>query len=125
MTDSEREDNVEKITIPYSGERPSLIGSVAQITSKKWHREILNQLIIHDSLRFNELKRELGGISDKVLSESLDEMKDNGLVHRTVKDTKPVQVEYSLTDAGSALEPILDAIKEWAETYIEQVKKEA
>lgn len=124
MTNAERRDDVEKITIPYSGERPSLVGSVAQITSKKWHREILNQLTIHGSLRFNELKRELDGISDKVLSESLSEMEDNGLVHRTVKDTKPVQVEYSLTNAGSALESVLDAVKGWAETYIEQVKKE-
>lgn len=64
--------------------------------------------------RFGDLRRDLGGISTKVLSDRLRTMESNGLVSRRKLPTKPVQVEYSLTASGKAFEPVLDAMVEVA-----------
>ena len=78
-------------------------------------------LIIRDLLpgtkRFGELRRSLGTVSQKVLTAQLRQMEDSGLLTRTVYPEVPPRVEYTLTDLGYSLRPILDALQSWGEEY--------
>ena len=78
-------------------------------------------LIVRDLLtgtkRFGELKKSLNGISQKVLTQHLRIMEENGLVHRKVFAEVPPKVEYSLTDLGHSLKYIHDAMWQWGEEY--------
>lgn len=69
--------------------------------------------------RFNELKKSLNGISQKVLTDSLRSMEDDGIITRTVYAEVPPRVEYALSDLGETMRPILDAMKEWGTNYKE------
>ncbi len=72
--------------------------------------------------RFGELKKSIGSISQKVLTSQLRQMEEDGLVERTVYPEVPPRVEYTLTELGYSLKPILDAMWEWGENYKEQCK---
>ena len=80
-------------------------------------------LIIRDLLagtkRFGELKKSLGTITQKVLTNNLKELEKNGLVIRKVYPEVPPRVEYSLTDIGRSLQPILDSMFDWGNNYRE------
>ena len=67
--------------------------------------------------RFNELKKDLEGISQKVLTDSLRAMENDGLITRTVYPEVPPRVEYALSDLGKSLKPILDSMVEWGNAY--------
>ena len=67
--------------------------------------------------RFNELKKSLEGISQKVLTDSLRSMEEDGLITRTVYPEVPPRVEYALSDLGETMRPILDAMQEWGTKY--------
>ena len=67
--------------------------------------------------RFGELKKSIGTVSQKVLTAQLRDMEANGLVHRDVYAEVPPRVEYSLTELGQSLKPILDAMWNWGEDY--------
>lgn len=67
--------------------------------------------------RFNELKKDLEGISQKVLTDSLRSMENDGLITRTVYPEVPPRVEYALSDLGKSLKPILDSMVEYGNTY--------
>ena len=69
--------------------------------------------------RFNELKKSLNGISQKVLTDSLRSMEEDGIITRTVYAEVPPRVEYALSDLGETMRPILDAMKEWGTNYKE------
>ena len=69
--------------------------------------------------RFNELKKSLDGISQKVLTDSLRSMEEDGLITRTVYAEVPPRVEYALSDVGESMRPILDAMKDWGANYKE------
>jgi DNA-binding HxlR family transcriptional regulator len=71
--------------------------------------------------RFGELRRAIGGVSQKMLTQTLRGLERDGLVFRKVYASVPPKVEYSLTDLGRTLVGILNAIGEWAETHIEKV----
>lgn len=88
------------------------------VIGKKWHPVIVLRLLRHEALRFNELGDEIGGITNKMLSQSLEDLEENGLVDREIVDEKPVAVEYSLTDRGRSLEPVVDALQEWGRTNL-------
>lgn len=92
--------------------------TTATILGKKWHPVIVAELLEAGPLGFNDLKGRVTGISDKVLSESLDDLEERGLVERTVLDDKPVRVEYSLTDRGEQLEVVITVMEEWGERYL-------
>lgn len=87
----------------------SLIGS-------KWKVLILRDLL-PGTKRFGELKKSIGHVSQKVLTNQLREMESQGLVNRKVYAEVPPRVEYSLTDLGLSLKPILDAMWNWGEEY--------
>lgn len=67
--------------------------------------------------RFNELKKSLEGISQKVLTDSLRSMEEDGLITRTVYPEVPPRVEYALSDLSETMRPILDAMQEWGTNY--------
>ena len=71
--------------------------------------------------RFNELKKSLEGISQKVLTDSLRSMEEDGIITRTVYAEVPPRVEYALSDVGESMRPILDAMKEWGLKYKETI----
>ncbi len=67
--------------------------------------------------RFNELKKSLDGISQKVLTDSLRSMEEDGIITRTVYPEVPPRVEYALSETGESMRPILNAMKEWGISY--------
>ena len=93
--------------------------TTATILGKKWHPLIVSVLLDAGALGFNELKSQVQGISDKVLSESLDDLQERDLVDRTVIDDKPVRVEYSLTEWGEQLELVVTVMDEWGKRYLD------
>lgn len=82
----------------------------------KWKVLILRDLL-PGTKRFGELKRSIGSVSQKVLTAQLRDMEESGLVNRQVYAEVPPRVEYSLTDLGQSLKPILDSMKNWGENY--------
>ena len=85
----------------------------------KWNVLILRDLM-PGTKRFGELKKSIGSVSQKVLTAQLRDMEEKGLVSRYVYAEVPPRVEYSLTDLGKSLEPILNAMKTWGEGYLAQ-----
>lgn len=82
----------------------------------KWKVLILRDLLT-GTKRFGELKKSIGSVSQKVLTAQLRAMEENGLLTRTVYAEVPPRVEYTLTDLGKSLEPILEAMRNWGEEY--------
>lgn len=82
----------------------------------KWKVLILRDLLT-GTKRFGELKKSIGSVSQKVLTTQLRAMEKSGLLTRTVYAEVPPRVEYSLTDLGKSLKPILDAMWNWGEEY--------
>lgn len=94
------------------------------ILSGKWKLKILWHLS-KGTIRFNELQRLLGSITTKTLTEQLRELEEQGIILRTVFPEVPPRVEYSLSEIGCTLKPILGELCEWGKTYQEyQQKKE-
>lgn len=73
--------------------------------------------------RFSTLRREIGGVSQKMLTQTLRGLERDGLVTRTIYPSVPPKVEYSLTPLGRTLVSLLDSIRVWSETHIEEVLK--
>ena len=86
------------------------------LISDKWKVLILRDLL-PGTKRFGELKKSIGHVSQKVLTAQLRQMEQSGLVNRKVYAEVPPKVEYSLTDVGYSLKPILDAMWTWGEGY--------
>lgn len=87
---------------------------IIDIISKKWSLLVINELGNHKSIRFNELRRELKGITAKSLTNALDELQSNGLINRKSFDEKLTRVEYSLTDEGTSLYYLIIPLLQWA-----------
>jgi len=85
----------------------------------KWKVLILRDLM-PGTKRFGELKKSIGSVSQKVLTAQLRDMENNGLLTRTVYPEVPPRVEYSLTELGRSLKPILDAMWNWGEEFKSQ-----
>lgn len=88
----------------------------------KWKVLILRDLLT-GTKRFGELKRSLGSVSQKVLTGQLRDMENSGLINRTVYPEVPPRVEYSLTELGQSLKPILDALQSWGLEYKAMLKE--
>lgn len=72
---------------------------------------------MNGTMRFGELRKSIGQVSQKVLTAQLRQMEGSGLLTRTVYPEVPPRVEYTLTDLGRSLKPILDAMRVWGEEY--------
>lgn len=86
------------------------------LISDKWKVLILRDLL-PGTKRFSELKKSIGGVSQKVLTAQLRQMEDSGLLIRTVYPEVPPRVEYTLTELGFSLKPVLDAMWSWGTQY--------
>ena len=100
---------------------PCPVATTVRLIGSKWKLLILRNLMGRP-WRFNELRRDLAGISHKVLTDSLRSMEEDGIVLRTVYPEVPPRVEYSLSDLGRTLQPVLDAMRVWGEGYQELVR---
>ena len=95
------------------------------LIGNKWQVLILRDLNLNGTMRFKELQRSIGKISQKVLTSNLRAMEESGIVHREVFAEVPPRVEYSLTELGQTLKPVLDAMWAWGESYKASLRQEA
>lgn len=92
------------------------VETTLMLISDKWKVLILRDLM-PGTKRFGELKKTIGNVSQKVLTAQLRQMENSGLLIRTVYPEVPPRVEYTLTELGYSLKPILDAMRAWGEDY--------
>ena len=92
------------------------VATTVQLIGSKWKLLILRNLL-QRPWRFNELKKSLEGISQKVLTDSLRSMEADGIITRTVYPEVPPRVEYALNDLGQSMRPIIAAMEEWGTNY--------
>jgi len=91
--------------------------AAVELMGKKWTGLIL-RILMGGPRRFSEFRAQAPDLSDRLLSERLKELEDAGIVSRVVHDTKPVLIEYTLTEKGQALEPVVAAIQKWADHWL-------
>ncbi len=99
------------------------VAITVHLIGNKWKLLIIRNLL-RRPWRFNELQRDLEGISQKVLTQCLRSMEADGLVIRTVYPQVPSRVEYSLSELGESLRPVLDAMEQWGNAYKERMSRE-
>lgn len=92
------------------------VETTLMLISDRWKVLIIRDLL-DGTKRFGELKRSIGKISQKVLTSNLRAMEEHGLVERKVYAEVPPKVEYTLTETGYSLQPVLDAMKKWGSEY--------
>lgn len=97
------------------------VETTLMLIGDKWKVLILRDLM-PEKKRFGELKKSIGSVSQKVLTAQLREMEEHGLVLRTVYPEVPPRVEYSLTELGLSLKPILNSMGDWGEWYKAKVQ---
>ena len=97
------------------------VATAVSLVGGKWKLLIIRNLRMR-SWRFNELQRDLEGISQKVMTDSLRQMMDDGLVYRHDYQEMPPRVEYSLTELGEKLLPIMDALADFGNYYKSAIK---
>ncbi|MEM9643648.1 MAG: helix-turn-helix domain-containing protein [Planctomycetota bacterium] len=92
------------------------VEATLELIGGKWKGIILYYLL-DGRLRFSELERRIGCVTQRMLTKQLRELESTGLVNRTVYAEVPPRVEYELTTAGESLRPIINSLKEWGETH--------
>lgn len=92
------------------------VATTVQMVGSKWKLLILRNLLARP-WRFNELRKNLEGISQKVLTDSLRSMEEDGIITRTVYPEVPPRVEYSLSELGKSMRPIIKAMEQWGIDY--------
>ena len=98
------------------------VATAVQLIGSKWKLLILRNLL-QRAWRFNELKKSIEGISQKVLTDSLRSMENDGIITRTVYPEVPPRVEYALSPLGESMRPILNAMQDWGNNYKEAYLK--
>ena len=97
------------------------IRDVMQLLSGKWKFQIIGTLRFGGKHRFMDLLREVDGIAAKMLSKELQELEANQLIKRTVMNTKPITVEYEITEYGKSLDHIMFAMVSWGIKHREKI----
>ena len=92
------------------------VATTVSLIGSKWKLLIMRNLLARP-WRFNELQRDLEGISQKVLTDSLRSMESDGIVTRTVYAEVPPRVEYALSELGESLRPIIKSMEVWGTEY--------
>ncbi len=98
------------------------VATTVQLIGSKWKLLILRNLLVRP-WRFNELRKGLEGISQKVLTDSLRSMEEDGIITRTVYPEVPPRVEYALSELGESMRPIIKAMEEYGLSYKEATDK--
>ena len=109
--------NAEINATPVCQVRMQAISDAMSLLSGKWKFHILGTLIEGNKLGFMDLLREIDGIGTKMLSKELQDLEMNNLVSRTVMNTKPITVEYSITEYGKTLSSLIDELANWGIEY--------
>jgi DNA-binding HxlR family transcriptional regulator len=92
------------------------VATTVSLIGNKWKLLIIRNLLVRP-WRFNELQKSLEGISQKVLTDSLRSMEKDGIIVRTAYPEVPPRVEYSLSELGESMRPILDSMQVWGNNY--------
>jgi DNA-binding HxlR family transcriptional regulator len=103
-----------KVTVIQDG-CPMALG--INILSGKWKLQIIWMISRKEIIRFNELQKSLGNITTKTLTQQLRELEEDKMIKRTVYPEVPPKVEYSLTDIGKTISPVLKSLCDWGELY--------
>lgn len=98
---------------PLFTDAESALHDIQDIVGRKWNPVLLYRLLTDGPCGFSALKRRVDGISSKMLSESLSDLEEQGLVERNLLSDQPVRVEYTLTDRGESLEPVVTRMVQW------------
>jgi DNA-binding HxlR family transcriptional regulator len=85
--------------------------------SGKWKPMILWHLVLHDKMRYSEIRQALRTVTHKMLTQSLRELESDGLIDRTIHEVVPPKVEYALSEKGQTLRGIFMAMRDFGETY--------
>jgi DNA-binding HxlR family transcriptional regulator len=112
------------IAVWCAGDDWCAVTCTMNLIGNKWHPVVIHRLLNHGPLRFNELASETGAVTNKVLSQSLDDLEEKGLIDRTIVSEKPVAVEYSLTERGESLDPVIGALEQWGKTNLQPAESE-
>jgi len=99
---------------------PCPVETMLALMGDKWKVLIVRDLL-EGTKRFGELKKSVGTITQKVLTQNLRAMEENGLLTRKVYAEVPPRVEYTLTEVGKSLKPVLDTMYAWGERYQESI----
>lgn len=111
------ETNCQEDTVMEAKTLPTCpVETTLTLISDKWKVLIIRDLL-PGTKRFGELKKSIGSVSQKVLTSQLRQMEESGLLVRTVFPEVPPRVEYTLTELGYSLKPVLDAMWNWGEEY--------
>ncbi len=97
------------------------VATTVALIGSKWKLLILRNLLARP-WRFNEMKKDLAGISQKVLTDSLRSLEEDGIITRTVYPEVPPRVEYALSDLGESMRPIISAMEQWWLGYQKKIK---
>lgn len=97
------------------------VATTVQIIGNKWKLLIMRNLLVRP-WRFNELRKSLEGVSQKVLTDNLRQMESDGIISRTVYPEVPPRVEYSLTELGESIRPILNAMEVWGMNFKKNIR---
>ena len=100
------------------------VATTLMLIGNKWKIFIIQRLLDRP-WRFNELQKDILGISQRVLTDNLRSMEDDGIITRTVYPEVPVRVEYALSDLGNTMKPIIHSMLEWGTMYQELASEEA
>jgi DNA-binding HxlR family transcriptional regulator len=88
-----------------------------EILGKRWSGLII-QSLLHGPRRFKDISEMIPGMSDRMLAERFKELEAGGLIHRHVYPETPVRIEYELSDKGKALQPVMEAVHQWGESWV-------
>lgn len=100
------------------------VATTVALIGSKWKLLILRNLMARP-WRFNELKKDLNGVSQKVLTDSLRSLEEDGIVTRTVYPEVPPRVEYALSDLGESMRPIIDVMQQWGLEYQARMRQKS
>lgn len=112
--------SAEKTPVSLADLPPCPVETTLTLISDKWKVLILRDLLLHGTMRFGELKKSIGHVTQKVLTAQLRDMEAKGLLTRKVYAEVPPRVEYTLTETGYSLKPILDSMVDWGTNYKQQ-----
>lgn len=99
------------------------VATTVSLIGSKWKLLIIRNLRVRP-WRFNELRKDLQGVSQKVLTDSLRSMEEDGIITRTIYPEVPPHVEYALSELGESMSPIIDAMARWGTDYQKQLHEQ-
>ena len=103
-------------------EKSCPVTATMQVLGGKWKAILINAIYLTSPARFGELKRSVKGITQSMLTQQLRELEDDGLISRKIYAEIPPRVEYTLTEFGLTLSPIMQSMAKWGEEY--RIKKQ-